>query len=192
MGLELILLHLHMPFESLQVFAGMEGPDQARVVYPAILEWARSESARESVWYAGQIIRAANSLPQTSLQGPAAIMVYQASLALWVYGLLDDSRRDMGAGSSLQHTQKVILDGHENLAAKRFIQIGTGQPYIRGNQKLPPDAAHAEFLLSEPDRVMGAVADVLRANHVGPTRPHLIEKLIQLMDGLQSSARQTG
>ncbi|KAB5576183.1 fungal-specific transcription factor domain-containing protein [Coniochaeta sp. 2T2.1] len=194
MRLELVLLHLHMPFEDLQVFAGMEGPDQARVVYPAILAWARSESARKSMWHAGQIIRAAKGLPRTTLQGPAAIMVYHASLALWVYGLLalDDVRTNSGAGNSLQHTQQVMLDGSESLAAQRFIQIGTGRPCIRGVQGCPPDAPHVEMFLSEPDKVMGAVADILRANHVGPTRPHLVEKLIQLMNGLQSSAMRTG
>ncbi|KAB5550747.1 hypothetical protein GE09DRAFT_1000401 [Coniochaeta sp. 2T2.1] len=194
MRLELILLHLHMPFEDLQLFAGMEGPDQARVVYPAILAWARSESARKSMWHAGQIIRAAKGLPRTTLQGPAAIMVYHASLALWVYGLLalDDVRTNSDAGNSLQHTQQVTLDGSESLAAQRFIQIGTGRPCIRGIQGCPTDAPHAEMFLPEPDKVMGAVADILRANHGGPTRPHLVEKLIQLMKGLQSSAMRTG
>jgi hypothetical protein len=193
MRLELVLLHLHMPFEDLQVFAGMEGPDQARVVYPAMLGWARSESARKSMWHAGQIIRAAKRLPRTTLQGPAAIMVYHASLALWAYGLLDDPRNTSGAIAinGPQHTQKVALDGSESLAAQRFIQIGTGRPCIRGSLGSPPDAPLSELFLSEPDKVMGAVADILKANHIGPARPHLVEKLIQLMGGLQSSAAKS-
>ncbi|KAI1020418.1 hypothetical protein LB503_006219 [Fusarium chuoi] len=36
MRLELALLHLHMPFEDIQIFAGMEGPERARAVYPTV------------------------------------------------------------------------------------------------------------------------------------------------------------
>lgn len=194
MRLELILLHLHMPFEDLQVFAGMEGPEQARAVYPAILAWGRTESARKAVWYAGQIIRAAKALPETALQGPAAIMVYQASLSLWVYGLLlDDAYPNSTVGTGrLQHAQRVPLDGDESFAGQRFIQIGSGRPCIQEARCLRDqgESPGNDIYLSQPDKIIAGVADILGANHVGSTRPHLVENLIQLMRGLASSTRR--
>ncbi|MBE3048206.1 hypothetical protein IMZ48_38020, partial [Candidatus Bathyarchaeota archaeon] len=68
MRLELTLLHLHMPFEDIQLFAGMEGPEQAREAYPAISEWVRSEDGRRAIWHAGQILSLARGLPRTMLQ----------------------------------------------------------------------------------------------------------------------------
>lgn len=194
MRLELVFLHLHTPFEDLQVFAGIEGPEQARLVYPAVLEWVKSESARKAVWYAGQIIRAAKALPRMTLQGPTAIMVYHASLALWVYGhLLDDAYPSNRLGAGLQHAQRVPLDGPDSLAGQRFIQIGTGRPCIQelprlGCQlELPP----TDIFLSHPDKVMGGVADILRENHIDSTRPRLVERLVQLMGRLATSTRRT-
>ncbi|KAK3897625.1 hypothetical protein C8A05DRAFT_38811, partial [Staphylotrichum tortipilum] len=97
MRLDLTLLHLHTPFEEVQIFAGIEGPEQARAAYPSVLEWAGSEAARKAVGCAGQVVRVAaeavanncgvgdaGGMGKGTLQGPAAVVMYQASLVLWV------------------------------------------------------------------------------------------------------------
>lgn len=188
--LELILLHLHTPFEDLQTFAGMDGPAQARSVVPAVVEWARGETARRAVWHAGQIVRATRLLPTGAIRGFTAIMVYHASVAFWVYALAaekPEARRQWGGanGGGGGPGQDVWLDEPDGLALQRFIQLGSGRPCIRGTSD---EAVH----LSRPDQVMEAVLATLRANFDGGPRPLLVEKLIQLMSGLQRSSRTPG
>lgn len=195
--LEMILMHLHMPFEDMQVFAGMEGPEQARVVYPTMVEWAKGESARKAVWHAGQIVRAARMLPRGAIWGPAAIAVYHASLAFWVFGLLSEHGRGRTAQMRQREPQMpVYLDEGEGIALQRFTQLGSGDPCIRGadqdgrRQTGAPGAEDA--YLSRPDRVMAAVMDIMRRNHERMARPHLVDNLIQLMKGLQKASMTTG
>jgi transcription factor-like protein len=191
--LELILLHLHTPFDDLQTFAGMDGPAQARAVVPAVIEWARGETARRAVWHAGQIVRATRMLPVGAIRGFTAIMVYHASVAFWVFALAaekPDARRQWGGnGSGGSGTgQDVWLDEPDSLALQRFIQLGGGRPCIHGGGMAGEEAVH----LSRPDQVMEAVLATLRANFDGGPRPLLVEKLIQLMAGLQRSSRTPG
>lgn len=209
MRLELILLHLHMPFEDMQLFAGMEGPEQARVVYPTMLEWARGEAARKAVWHAGQIVRAARLLRRGAIWGPAAIAVYHASLAFWVFGLLSEEGLSGGGGGEVDRDlggwagqgrgpsqQPVYLDEAEGIALQRFTQLGSGNPCIHGpdhgDRRQPGVPVDDAAYLSRPDRVMAAVMGIMRRNHEGMARPHLVDNLIQLMKGLQKASTKTG
>ena len=198
MRLELVHMHLHMPFEDLQLFAGMEGPEQARVVYPAILDWARSEAARKAVWHGGQIVQAARLLPKGSIWGPAAIAVYHASLAFWVFGLLsgDGARaQDTWAPGRLPSQPPVYLDSSAGIALQRFTQLGSGKPCIRGCPSPTDGMLHGDHVpvayLSQPDTVMAAVISVMVQNHEGMARPHLVDNFIQLMKGLQKASTKT-
>lgn len=102
MRLELVLMHLHAPFEDVQVFAGLEGAESSRAAYPAVLEWVataaagtgEATAARRAVCHAGQIVRFASAVGRGMLQGPGALMVYQGALVLWVYALLAGSRAE--------------------------------------------------------------------------------------------------
>ena len=57
--LELMLTHLNASLEDMQLFAGIEGQEEARRAYPALQEWVTTNSAREALWHAGQVLRAA-------------------------------------------------------------------------------------------------------------------------------------
>jgi hypothetical protein len=188
MRIDVILLHIYMPFEKIQIFAGMEGPEQARAVYPVIVDWVRAETARKAVWHAGQIIRAAKSLPHTRIQGPIAIIIYHASLALWVYGLLSEDVAAPDPFSTSEPAKNVQLDGKDDIILQRFLQLGRGSPCIRG---VPDPHDHTggseEVCLYHPDEVMKTIAGIMRVNHHGNTRPPLIENLIQLISELQKS-----
>ncbi|KAJ2903383.1 uncharacterized protein MKZ38_009960 [Zalerion maritima] len=193
MNLELIHMHLHMSFEDIQLFAGMEGPDQARIVYPMILEWVNSESARKAVSHGGQIIRAARLLPNAAIWGPAAIAVYHASLVLWVFGLLSESPELPGAWAG-RTAPPVYLDDREGIALQRFTQLSSGSPCIRDSSgsasqdAVVSDAAY----LSQPDRVMAVVVGIMMQNHGELARPRLVNNLIQLMKGLQKATTKQG
>jgi hypothetical protein len=188
MRIEIILLHIHMPFEDIQIFAGMEGPEQARAVYPIIVNWVKAETARKAVWHAGQIIRVAKLLPQAPIWGPIAIMLYHASLALWVYGLLSEDGAATRPLSTPRPAQNVWLDDKDDVSLQRFLQFGRGNPCIRG---ISGSEIHTggseEVCLFHPDEVMKTIAGIMRVNHHDNTRPPLVENLIQLISELQKS-----
>lgn len=185
--LELILLHLHAPFDDIQVFAGIEGPEQARAVYPAVLEWAGTEAARKAICHAGQVLRFARCNPSNSLQELLAILIYQASLVLWVFALLmSRGKNESSANTSDQQPDAVWLDGEDDIALQRFKHFGVGMPHFRGSA--PSGGTLPEVALSDPEAVLGVIIGILRDNYVGLPKPHLVERLLQLMGALQRSS----
>ncbi|RGP60606.1 hypothetical protein FSPOR_10573 [Fusarium sporotrichioides] len=183
MRLELALLHLQMPFEDIQIFAGMEGPERARAVYPMVRDWAKSEAARHTIYHAAQIVQIAKESPKGSMRGPMAIILYHASLAFWVYGLLSDQSRAL--------SQNVYLDDADSIALQRFKGFGQGQPCIRWHSEIQGQGEiMMSVSLSQPDKVMEAVMGVVRRNFAGLPTPHLTEKLVQLMGELENSAKR--
>lgn len=196
MRFELTHLHLHMPFEDIQIFAGMEGPEQARAVYPLVRDWVKSEGARRAIWHAGQIFRAAKLLSKGLIRGPEAILLYHASLAFWVYGLLFERQRaadgnDLGNDMAVSSAQDVCLDDTESLSLQRFTEFGSGRPCIRWFVQANSQAKSLTSVhLAHPDMVLEAVVGVVQANFEGMAMPHLTDKLIQLMGELKKSSRR--
>ncbi|RSL82384.1 hypothetical protein CEP51_005205 [Fusarium floridanum] len=185
--LELCLLHLHMPFEEIQIFAGMEGPERARAVYPIISDWVKSEDARHTIYHAAQIMQLVKALPKGSIRGPPVIILYHASLAFWVYGLLSDQ----SLGTTRLTTQSVYLDDEEGTALQRFKGFGQGQPCIRRRSDMPGEEdVLVSVPLSQPDKVMETIMSIVRENFSGMAVPHLTEKLVQLMAELEKSAKR--
>lgn len=186
MQLELTLLHLQMPFEDIQLFAGMEGPERARAVYPMIRDWVKSEAARHAICHAAQIVRIAKRLPKGVIRSPLAIMLYHASLAFWVYGLLSNQ----SPGISRAPSQNVCIDDTDSIALQRFKGFGQGQPCIGWRSEVPgQDDVVISVPLSQPDKVMEAVMGIVRTNFSGLPIPHLTERLVQLMAELENSAK---
>jgi hypothetical protein len=187
--LELILMHLHMSFEDVQFFAGIEGWEEARRVYPSLREWVKTTAARQAVCHAGQIIRISEALPKMTIRGFVAVAVYQASLALWVYGLIAENP---GSGQGLNNllvdatrNLPVWLDEPENSEVQRFIRLERGTPFIRGLRNSGMPAA----VLHDPSSVMDIILHVIRSNFdPGGSKPALVENLIQLMTGLRTAA----
>lgn len=190
MRLEHILLHLHVPFEDIHVFAGMEGPKQAQAVHSAVADWAETEAARCAVWHAGQVIRAAKQLPPRTLQGSVVVMLYHSGLVLWAYGLLSSSGlADDGWSNAVpamaQGFQSVSLEEPEGISLQRFMQFGSGYPYIKdGVSPSSPDV-----FLSQPEKILDVVVGILRDNHDDAPRPPIVERLIQLMLAVQQASR---
>lgn len=184
MRLELAFLHLHMPFEDIQIFAGMEGSERARAVYPMVREWVKSEAARHTVYHGAQIVQFAKQSPKGRICGPMALILYHASLAFWVYGLLSDQSRTF--------SQNVYLDDADSIPLQRFKGFGQGQPCIRWRSEIE---GHGEMVmsvsLSEPNKVMEAIMGVVKSNFQGvATLPHLTDKLLQIMGELENSAKR--
>ncbi|KAL2194209.1 hypothetical protein P885DRAFT_43475 [Corynascus similis CBS 632.67] len=193
MRLELVLMHLHAPFEDVQVFAGLEGAESSRAAYPAVLEWVataaagtgEATAARRAVCHAGQIVRFASAVGRGMLQGPGALMVYQGALVLWVYALLAGIR---SGEVVVPPPDAVWLDGEDDLALQRYTHFGVGTPCLRGSTAAKGGESAVPTSLSDPEGVLGAVIGLLRDNYEGLPKPTLVERLLQLMEALHRAS----
>ncbi|KAL1796297.1 hypothetical protein ACET3X_004837 [Alternaria dauci] len=114
--LEIMLVHLNAPLDDIQLFAGLEGQEEARDAYVGLRDWAKTPSARQALWHAGQILRAAEVLPKALLSNFNAIAVYHAGLILWAYGFL---KRSMATEQGPIDTA-VVLNGDDLLSAQHL------------------------------------------------------------------------
>lgn len=174
--LELVLLHLHMPLEDVHLFAGVEGQEEARRVYPYLVQWTMTSTARQALWHAGQVIRAARTLRRGLVCDFAAVAVYQASLAFWTYGVIVKANDPSPA---VDQATTAWLDGIDDNAVQRFIHSGKGLAAICavGDQTSPDTPA----LVQNPNAVMSAVINTMRRNHGDARRPPLVDNLLNLM-----------
>ncbi|TKX22927.1 fungal specific transcription factor domain-containing protein 36 [Elsinoe australis] len=87
--LDALSLHLHAPVEDIHTFAGVEGHEEAKRIYPSLRTWAGTSGARQSVWHAAQLFRYARCIE--AINGFDAVVVYQASLVVWSYGVISNA-----------------------------------------------------------------------------------------------------
>lgn len=182
--LELMLVHLNAPLDDIQLFAGIEGQEEARGAYPLLREWTRSGSSRQALWHAGQILRAAEGLPRALLCNFNAIAVYHAGLILWGYGFL--KRAAVTETTQPETTQvPVLLNGDDALGARRFITLDRGTPSIRSPR------SQNTTQLSNVSGVMTDLVHLLQAPHDAiEACPPLVGNLVQLLEGLRSATRK--
>ncbi|TKA81601.1 hypothetical protein B0A55_03545 [Friedmanniomyces simplex] len=182
--LELLLMHLHMSLDDVHLFAGVEGEEEARRVYPSLVQWTRTTTARQALWHAGQVIRAARNLRLGLICDFAAIAVYQACLAFWSYGIIT---RGTEPGAMANNSITAWLDGADDSGVQRWIVNGKGNAAIRTWIGNPLSEGLA--LVGSPDDVVAAVVHVMRRNHNDTRSPPLVDNLINMMEGLRKAAR---
>jgi hypothetical protein len=190
--LEIVTVHVHMSLDDVQLFTGLEGVDEARRIYPDLVNWSQTPSSRQAVWHAGQVLRIAKNGPKSTLNGIGAVAVYHSTLALWTYGLmLGDSVHSARIQTVYTHPY-IWLDELETDEKNKFVEQNTGQPVIRGlhdanNPQSPPPAT-----LDHPARVLDVIIHVFRENWnvPGVAMPVLVENLIKLMTGLRTAAEK--
>jgi hypothetical protein len=83
---------------------------------------------------------------------------------------------------------EVWLDGEDDLAVQRFAHFGLGVPCVRGSGMAASEGRAADVSLGDPEGVLGATIGVLRDNFEGLPKPHLVERLLHLMEALQRSS----
>ena len=186
---ELISMFLYMSLEDLQLFAGKEDKREARRVYHSALEWINSIDSRRAVWHAGQVIRAAKTMPAGSLTGFLAVGVYYASLAFWSYSVVFKAKNNKLAAESRAlgpppvRGPTVYLDGDETTDVQKFISLGCGNPALQGRQ--------GPAFISNPGQTMDLAQELLRADASQDALPPLVQGLCQLMGGLGNAARSS-
>lgn len=185
--LNLLIMNLHVSLDDLQLFAGKEGEDQARRIYPMLQQWASSSEARSAIWCAGQVLRYAKAFPPAHLKDFHAVAVHHAALALWAYGVITKANRRHPPLPSQYQSEHVYLDGSETTTIQRFIQFGQGRPAIRG--PMVRDAV-SESWLEDPRAYMGIAQEVLRSNFKDgvDSLPPMVENLCTLIKQLGDAA----
>ncbi|KAI9037564.1 putative C6 and C2H2 transcription factor RegA-like [Aspergillus affinis] len=186
---EMISMFLYMSLEELQLFAGKEDKKEARRVYQSALEWINSLDSRRALWHAGQVLRAAKTMPSGSLTGFFAVGVYYASLAFWSYSVVykaKNAKKPAGSPPEGHYGGRwptVFLDGSDSTDVQKFISLGCGCPALQGPQD--------PVLVSDPSQTMALARGVLRAEASHDALPPLVQSLCQLMGDLGNAARST-
>ncbi|KAI0863352.1 hypothetical protein F4860DRAFT_83408 [Xylaria cubensis] len=188
--LNLVLMNLHVSLDDLQLFAGKEGEDQARRVYPILQQWSENTEARQALWHAGQILRQAKMFPPGHLKQFYAVGVHHAALALWTYGVVTRATRNQSTTNISQEV--VYIDGLESTEVQRFIEFGQGRPTIRGVRC--DDGQGIESALEDPRSCMEVAQEVLRMNfNTGQELlPPMVENLCNLIKQLGGAAWAVG
>lgn len=178
--MQLMLVHLNAPLDDIQLFAGIEGQEEARSAYPSLRDWTKTVPARQALWHAGQILRAAEALPKGLLCNYNAIAVYHAGLILWGYGLLKRSAAEKSPPSDAVQAV-VVLNGDDDLGARRFVTLDRGLPSIRTVK------SKDGIQLSNVGVVMDGLVQLLLAPYetVEGSCPPLVGNLVQLLEGLR-------
>ncbi|KAK5624691.1 hypothetical protein RRF57_000407 [Xylaria bambusicola] len=185
--LNLILMNLHVSLDDLQLFAGKEGEEQARRVYPILQQWSKSTESRQALWHAAQILRQAKMFPPGHLKQFYAIGVYHAALALWAYGVVTRATRYQ---PFINNTHEVVyIDGHETTEVQRFINLGHGRPTVRGVR-----CEGSEAGLEDPRACMEIAEEILRLNFNTEKEllPPIVENLCYLVKQLGGAAWAVG
>jgi hypothetical protein len=181
---ELLLTHLHMSLDDVHLFAGVEGEEEARRVYPSLVQWTRTTTARQALWHAGQVIRAARNLRPGLICDFAAIAVYQASLAFWSYGIIT---RGVEQGMRSNDNMTAWLDGEDDNSVRRWINNGKGHAGIRTWTGNP--STEITVMVSNPDDIVAAVVAAMRRNQSETRNPPLVDNLINIMEGLRKAVK---
>jgi hypothetical protein len=187
-------MYLYVSLDDLQLFAGKEGEEEARKLYPILQHWVASREARLALWHAGQVLRAAKTFPRNHLKDFYAIAVHHASLALWTYGVVTKAAQRNTAHekpSIASRPEYVLLDGVDSLETQRFVAALKGIPAIRGFSRSPgPEEFSAS--MEDPKACMEVTQGILRANFEDQSLPPIVENLCQMMKQLGHTAWAVG
>jgi hypothetical protein len=210
--LEFLMMSLHVALDDIQMFAGREGEEEARKVFPQVRAWTRDSDSRKAVWHAGQVFHHAKAFEKTRLRDFYAVATYHATLVLWVWGMVTSgsSRQSgiatpIGTGMPQRPTlqsnftmskshAKVVLDGAESKITKAFVQLGHGTPGLQNairpaNEMMearPSSTSEVFCSLFDSRGVMTIAAGVLKSNfpHTKGSLPPLVANLSNLLDEL--------
>lgn len=189
--LNLLLMNLHVSMDDVQLFAGKEGEEQARRIYPVLQQWASCAEGRSATWYACQILRQAKLSPPGQLKDFQAVAVHHAALVLWTFGVIAKANRRQAPLPSQHALEPIHLDGSDPAPVQRFISFGQGRPVIRGVVARSPTDASA---IENPREAMDIVQEILRLN-LDPgseTLPPMVENLCFLIKQLGDAAWAVG
>jgi hypothetical protein len=210
---EFLLMLLYVDLDNVQRFAGKHGEVEARRAYALLETWAMDEQSRNAVCHAGQVLRAGRAVPQYGLRGFEAIALYQATLVLWVYGVLQcavvpakSSKEKAGQNHPVPSTvsasnefflprqnegdKRVLLDGPVIADVKRYVELGQGAPGLSLERGINQTDKFCDLRNSQS--VMAVGVSVLESNYTSnsgkeknlPPLPGRLRDLMQALGAL--------
>jgi hypothetical protein len=183
---ELVNMHIHMPFEEVELFAGKGDQIDARRALPLLSDWTNSRESRKAIWHAGQVVKAAEKFGPARLRGFYTIALYQANLAMWAYAVIlhvNGTDKD----DSIRNQEMVCLNRSDTPLVQRFINRGLSS--AAAIQPCASQGNDAPISLMDQEAVVDHVLGILGANfsHCEAVPP-LVENLQQLLDKLGRAA----
>ncbi|KKA28170.1 hypothetical protein TD95_004226 [Thielaviopsis punctulata] len=185
MMLHLLMMHLHVCIEDINMFLGHGGEELMRQAYPSLKQWSESTEAREALWHAAQTLRYAKMFPPCTLRDFWVIALFQAGLTIWVYGIVTSAskRKQRQAVGGLRRSgsmassrpvpripgrfmnEPLFLDGEDGTAVMRYLSMGQGQPLIRGPARGSKVEGSVQASPNDPRDCIDAVREILVSNY---------------------------
>ncbi|OOQ90659.1 hypothetical protein PEBR_03103 [Penicillium brasilianum] len=186
--IEVLTMHIFAPFGQIELAAGREGQIEAESAYRRAQNWSQRFQARQAVSNAGQAVRYLRRISPSRFTEFHAIITYQVSLCLWIYGILatDDAASSTGGIPSSMSCQ-VTLDMDEMAKIQQWINLNQGTPAIsNGGLKTGPEEGY-RISLSSTQEVMVCLRGLLpREIITGQSHP-LISAVYDLMSALSTA-----
>lgn len=185
--IEIMSMHLFTPFEQIEVAAGREGQDEAKAAYQGAQSWSQRCQARQAVWNAGQVVRYLREIPSAQFTAFHAIVAYQASLCLWVYGTIAAIGAQSPPDDGLSFVSaRCFLDTGEMMNTQQWINLNRGVPAICKAISSQETSQGGQIPLSSTREVMIFVRELLQYKVFGHGTHALTSAVCDLMSALST------
>ena len=199
---EFLLMSLYAPPMEIQRAAGRFGDTDSHSAATKLQYCSQSEGYRYSIWHAGQVLRAAQTMHPNFMHGFYAIAVFQACLTLLMASVrpkatvptyMDPRGQDKNTvqpthfptgpqsrSSLTTSTPAIILNGVKNADTDGYLIMGLGSPALRLNGQ-----AH---LLSKADTIPNSMESIFQGSHTTTNLfPPLLHELLAMVKELSTT-----
>lgn len=185
--IELLSMRIFAPFGQFELAAGREGQDEAKAAYRSAQAWSKLCQARQAVAHAGEAVRYLREIPPSQFTDFHAIITYQVSLCLWIYGAIAANTAPPSAGGhpSLM-SQQFTLDTGETAKTQQWVNLNRGIPAICQGVSRNGTEEGDQILLSSTQEVMVCLQELLPREVLTGQSHVLISSVYDLMSALSN------
>ncbi|KAI5920397.1 hypothetical protein F4810DRAFT_702972 [Camillea tinctor] len=196
--IELLQIHFYGSIEQMELLAGKEGFEEAKMAYASLQRWVGTRDARQCIWHAAQLLKIAQSISSDTTTDFSSNAVYHVSLCLWTYGTIANKISPGGDAlaqsidPALTENDDVLLDGEETVATQRWIAFGCGRPVLTnfGHQQPISASQGPRIPLRATEALMSMCIETIRRKYpAGTLMPPTSESLGHLIRALGSTVK---
>ncbi|CEJ60605.1 hypothetical protein PMG11_09174 [Penicillium brasilianum] len=186
--IELLSMHIFAPFGQFELAAGREGQDEAKAAYWSAQAWSKRCQARQAVAHAGQAVRYLREILPSQFTDFHAIVTYQVSLCLWIYGTIAANVPPSSAGSHPSiMSQRFALDMDETAKTQQWINLNRGIPTICQVVSRNGTEEGDQIPLSSTQEVMVCLQELLPREVLTGQSHVLVSSIYDLMSALSTA-----